>query len=152
MRAVVSRVLSASVTMRDGAAAGRTRATGPGLLVLLGVGTDDDEARAAKLVEKILALRIFPNAEGKFDRSALDVRAEILLISQFTLYGSLKGGRRPDFTAAARPEIARPLYERVASLFAASGLTIKTGEFGASMAVESVNDGPVTLWVDSDLF
>lgn len=152
MRAVVSRVLSASVTMRDGAAAGEERATGPGLLVLLGVGTGDDEARAASLVEKILALRIFPNAEGKFDRSALDVRAEILLVSQFTLYGSLKGGRRPDFTAAARPEIARPLYERVAALFAASGLTIKTGEFGASMAVESVNDGPVTLWVDSDLF
>ena len=152
MKAVIARVLSASVTLRDGAAAGERRATGPGLLVLLGVGHGDGEAQAAKLVDKILALRIFPNAEGKFDRSVVDVRGEILLISQFTLFGSMKGGRRPDFTMAARPEHARPLYERAAALFAASGLTVKTGEFGASMAVESINDGPVTLVVETDLF
>ena len=152
MKAVVSRVLSASVALRDGAAAGQRRAIGPGLLVLLGVGVGDGEAQAAKLVEKTLALRIFSNDAGKFDLSVIDVRGELLVVSQFTLLASLKGGRRPDFAAAARPEIARPLYERAVALFAASGLAVKTGEFGASMAVESVNDGPVTLWVDTDLF
>jgi D-tyrosyl-tRNA(Tyr) deacylase len=148
----VTRVERAAVTLRDGEFSGQTRATGTGLLVLLGVGPSDGEDQARKLVEKILALRIFPNAEGKFDRSVTDVRGEILLVSQFTLYGSLKGGRRPDFTGAARPETAKPLYERVAVLLAAGGLTVKTGEFGASMAVDSVNDGPVTLQVDTDLF
>lgn len=152
MRAVVTRVLSASVTLRDGAAAGERRATGPGLLILLGVGHADGEETARKLADKILGLRIFANAEGKFDRAALDVRGEILLISQFTLFASLKGGRRPDFTAAARPETAKPLYEKVARLLADSGLAVKTGEFGASMAVESVNDGPVTVVVDTDFF
>jgi len=152
VRAVVARVERAAVTLRDGARAGERRATGAGLLVLLGVGHGDDDAAARKLVDKTLALRVFPNAEGKFDRSVLDARGEILLISQFTLFGALKGGRRPDFTAAARPELAQPLYERAAALFAASGLTVKTGEFGASMAVESVNDGPVTLWVDTESF
>jgi D-tyrosyl-tRNA(Tyr) deacylase len=152
MRAVVTRVVSAAVTLRDGAAAGQRRAVGRGLLVLLGVGHADDEETARKLVEKILALRIFPNAEGKFDRSVTDERGEILLVSQFTLYGSLKGGRRPDFTAAARPETAQPLYERAGALLAAAGLTIKTGEFGASMAVESINDGPVTIVVDTDQY
>jgi D-tyrosyl-tRNA(Tyr) deacylase len=149
---VAARVSRAAVTLRDGAAAGERRETGRGLLVLLGVGPADSEETARKLADKLLALRVFPNAEGKFDRSVADERGEILLVSQFTLYGSLKGGRRPDFTAAARPETAKPLYERVAVLLAASGLTVKTGEFGASMAVESVNDGPVTLWVDTDLF
>ena len=152
MKAVVTRVERAAVTLRDGAAAGQRRETGRGLLVLLGVGAADGEDAARKLADKILALRIFSNAEGKFDRSVTDERGEVLLISQFTLYGSLKGGRRPDFTAAARPETAKPLYERVAALLAAGGLTVKTGEFGASMAVESVNDGPVTLWVDTDLY
>lgn len=152
MKAVVTRVERAAVTLRDGAAAGERRETGRGLLVLLGVGAADGEDAARKLADKILALRIFSNAEGKFDRSVTDERGDILLISQFTLYGSLKGGRRPDFTAAARPETAKPLYERVAALLAAGGLTVKTGEFGASMAVESVNDGPVTLWVDTDAF
>lgn len=152
MKAVVTRVERAAVTLRDGAAAGERRETGRGLLVLLGVGTGDDEAQARKLADKILALRIFPNAEGKFDRSVADEGGEILLISQFTLCASLKGGRRPDFAAAARPEAAKPLYERVAALLAAGGLTVKTGEFGASMAVESVNDGPVTLWVDTASF
>lgn len=152
MKAVVSRVLSASVTLRDGAAAGERREIGPGLLVLVGVGRGDGEEHVAKLADKILALRVFSNDEGKFDRSVADVRGELLVVSQFTLLASLKGGRRPDFTAAARPELARPLYERVASRLAASGLAVKTGEFGASMAVESVNDGPVTLVVDTDLF
>ena len=152
MRAVVSRVSSAGVTLRDGPRAGESRAIGQGLLILLGVGEQDDEALAKKTAEKILGLRVFSNAEGKFDLSISDTHGEILLVSQFTLYGSLKGGRRPDFTAAARPEKARPLYERVAAALAASGLTVRTGEFGASMAVESVNDGPVTVWVDTDCF
>lgn len=152
MRAVVTRVERAAVTLRDGTHAGERRETARGFLILLGVGLGDDEASARKLVDKVLALRVFPNAEGKFDRSLSDERGDILLVSQFTLFGSLKGGRRPDFTAAARPELAEPLYRKTAGYFAASGLAVKTGEFGASMAVESVNDGPVTLWVDTDLF
>ena len=152
MKAVVTRVERAAVILRDGPSAGERRETGRGLLVLLGVGQGDGEESARKLVEKILALRIFSNAEGKFDRSVVDERGDILVISQFTLYASLKGGRRPDFTAAARPELAKPLYERVAALFAASGLTVKTGEFGASMSVTSDNDGPVTILVDTDLY
>lgn len=152
MKAVVSRVERAAVTLRDGASAGQRRETGRGLLVLLGVGAADDEAAARKLVDKILALRVFSNAEGKFDRSVSDERGDILLVSQFTLCASLKGGRRPDFTGAARPETAKPLYERVAALLGASGLPVKTGEFGASMSVESANDGPVTILVDTDLF
>ena len=148
MKCVVSRVLTASVLIRDGSCAAEKRSTGAGLLVLLGVGLDDDEASVRKAVDKILALRIFSNDEGKFDKSVVDVKGEILLISQFTLCASLKGGRRPDFTAAARPEKAEPLYRRAAELLAAAGLTVRTGEFGASMAVESVNDGPVTIVLD----
>ena len=152
MKAVVTRVERAAVILRDGAAAGEKRETGRGLLVLLGVGLGDGEESARRLVEKVLALRIFSNPEGRFDRSVADERGDILLISQFTLLASLKGGRRPDFTGAARPDLAKPLYERVAALFAASGLAVKTGEFGASMSVESANDGPVTILVDTDLF
>ncbi len=152
MKAVLTRVLSASVSLRDGAHAGQTRAIGPGLLVLLGIGHEDDEAAAKKLTDKILTLRIFSNAEGKFDKSVAELKGEILLISQFTLYAGLKGGRRPDFTAAARPDKAEPLCRRVAELFAASELTLRTGEFGASMAVESVNDGPVTIVLDTAQF
>ncbi len=152
MKAVAARVERAAVTLRDGPRSGERRETGRGLLILLGVGPADDQGTARKLADKILALRVFSNAEGKFDRSVVDERGEILLVPQFTLYASLKGGRRPDFTGAARPETARPIYERVAALLAASGLTVKTGEFGASMAVESVNDGPVTVLVDTDRF
>lgn len=152
MRAVATRVLSASVVLRDGPRAGETRAIGPGLLVLLGVGHDDDAAAAKKLADKLLALRIFSNAEGRFDKSVLDVKGEILLVSQFTLFANLKGGRRPDFTGAARPDKAEPLCREVAGLLAASGLTVRTGEFGASMAVESVNDGPVTIVADTAQF
>lgn len=152
MKAVATRVLSASVLLRDGAFAGEKRAIGPGLLVLLGVGAEDDEGAVKKLVDKLLALRIFANDEGKFDKSVMDVRGEILLISQFTLCASLKGGRRPDFTTSARPDKAEPLYRRAAQLLAAAGLTVATGEFGASMAVESVNDGPVTIVLDTVSF
>ncbi len=152
MIAVATRVLSASVTLRDGAHAGERRETGAGLLILLGVGLEDDEASARKLVEKILGLRIFSNAEGKFDKSVVDEKGDILLISQFTLLASLKGGRRPDFAAAARPAQAEPLCRLAADLLAASGLTVRTGDFGASMAVESLNDGPVTIVLDTTRF
>lgn len=128
------------------------RETGPGLLVLLGVGPADGEAQAQKLAEKLLNLRVFSNAEGRFDHSVQDVKGELLVISQFTLYGSVKGGRRPDFTGAAKPDLAGPLYERFAALLAASGLRVATGEFGAHMDVESVNDGPVTVLLDTDAF
>ncbi len=152
MKCVVTRVLSSSVLIRDGSRSGERRSIGPGLLILLGVGLEDDEASAKKLIDKILALRIFSNDQGKFDKSVVDIKGEILLISQFTLCASLKGGRRPDFTAAARPEKAEPLYRRAAELLASPGLTLRTGEFGASMAVESVNDGPVTIIVDTAQF
>lgn len=152
MKCVVTRVLSASVLIRDGARSGERRSTGLGLLLLLGVAVDDDEAALKKLVDKVLVLRIFPNDEGKFDKSVMDVKGEMLLISQFTLCASLKGGRRPDFTSAARPDKAEPLYRRAAELFSAAGLTVRTGEFGASMAVESVNDGPVTIVLDTETF
>ena len=152
MRAVATRVESASVTLRDGAAAGQTRAIGPGLLVLLGVGPGDGEEQARKLCDKLLALRIFANEQGKFDRSVVDIRGELLVVSQFTLYGSVKGGRRPDFTGAAKPDVAEPLCRRVAELLSASGLVVKTGEFGAMMSVASVNDGPVTILLDTELF
>lgn len=148
MRAVACRVSRAAVLIDKG----ERRETGPGLLVLLGVGPDDGEEQAKKLAEKLLNLRVFSNDEGKFDRSVLDVKGELLVVSQFTLYGSVKGGRRPDFTGAAKPESAKPLYERFAAILAASGLRVATGEFGAHMDVESVNDGPVTILLDTDAF
>lgn len=148
MRAVACRVSRASVVIDKG----ERRETGPGLLVLLGVGPADGNAQAERLADKLLELRVFSNAEGKFDHSVKDVKGELLVVSQFTLYGSVKGGRRPDFTGAARPELAEPLYERFCARLAASGLRVATGEFGAHMDVESVNDGPVTLLLDTDAF
>lgn len=148
MRAAALRVARAAVVIDKG----ERREIGPGLLVLLGVGPHDDEEQARKLADKLLNLRIFSNAEGKFDLSIQDVKGEILVVSQFTLYGSVKGGRRPDFTGAAKPDLAQPLYERFACLLAASGLRTATGEFGAHMDVESVNDGPVTLLLDTETF
>lgn len=147
MRALLQRVSRASVRVEGFP---EPRAIGPGLVVLLGVGQNDGEAEAKKLAEKLANLRIFSNAAGKFDRSILDEKGEILLVSQFTLYGEAKGGRRPDFTAAARPETARPLCERFAALLRELGLSVKTGEFGAVMQVELVNEGPVTLWLDTE--
>ncbi len=145
MRALVQRVSSASVLLPSG----ERRAIGPGLLILLGVGKGDTEVAARRLSEKILNLRIFSNAEGKFDRSLLDEKGQALVISQFTLFGDPWQGRRPDFTAAAGPAEAEPLYRRFAVFIEEAGVTVRTGEFGAHMAVESVNDGPVTLWVDT---
>lgn len=145
VRALVQRVTRAAVRLPEGT----ERKTGPGLLILLGVGKGDAEPDALKLAEKAARLRIFSNAEGKFDRCVLDEKGEVLVISQFTLYGDARGGRRPDFTSAAAPDLAKPLYGRFVQALRGLGLSVQTGEFGAHMAVESVNDGPVTLWLDT---
>lgn len=145
MRAVVQRVSESSVTV-EGELVG---AIGPGLMVLLGVGEGDGPADADYLVEKISGLRIFRDAEGKMNRSVEETGGAILLISQFTLHGDCRRGRRPSFVAAAPPETAIPLYERAAETFRARGLTVATGVFGAHMTVSLVNDGPVTILLDS---
>ena len=146
MRALIQRVSRAAVSFPDGA----PRAIGRGYLILLGIGKGDTEDAAKRLAEKIVNLRIFSNADGKFDFSLLAEKGEALVISQFTLFGQAKGGRRPDFTAAAAPDLAKPLYEAFARLLSGHGVAVKTGEFGAHMQVESVNDGPVTLWLDTE--
>jgi D-tyrosyl-tRNA(Tyr) deacylase len=123
---------------------------GAGLLVLLGVGKNDEAAAADYLAEKIVGLRIFEDDNGKMNVSALDQRAEMLVVSQFTLYGDVRRGKRPSFDAAARPEEARKLYEYFVSKIRATGLRCETGEFQAMMEVELVNQGPVTILLDSD--
>ena len=146
MRAVLTRVKSASVTV-DGSVIGQI---GQGFLILLGVTHEDTEAQAVKLADKLMDLRIFEDENGKMNRSLEDVGGQVLVVSQFTLYGNCKKGRRPEFLAAARPEIAIPLYEKFIALCRDKGFSVETGEFGAEMLVESVNDGPVTLIVDTD--
>ena len=146
MRAVLTRVKSASVTV-DGSVIGQI---GQGFLILLGVTHEDTEAQAVKLADKLMGLRIFEDENGKMNRSLEDVGGQVLVVSQFTLYGNCKKGRRPEFLAAARPEIAIPLYEKFIALCRDKGFHTETGEFGAEMLVESVNDGPVTLIVDTD--
>jgi len=137
VRAVVQRVSRASSTPGG--------AIGPGLCVLLGIAEGDEEATAVRLAEKIARLRIFENAEGKFDRSLLDSGRAALVVSQFTLIADTAKGNRPSFSGAARPEQAIPLYERFADALRALGVHVETGVFGARMAVEIVNDGPVTI-------
>ena len=146
MRAVLTRVKSASVTV-DGSVIGQI---GQGSLILLGVTHEDTEAQAVKLADKLMGLRIFEDENGKMNRSLEDVGGQVLVVSQFTLYGNCKKGRRPEFLAAARPEIAIPLYEKFIALCRDKGFSVETGEFGAEMLVETVNDGPVTLIVDTD--
>ncbi len=145
MRAVVQRVSEASVTV-DGRVVG---AIGRGFLVLLGVTHGDGEAEALWLARKIAGLRIFEDEAGKFNRSLADVGGAMLVVSQFTLYGDARKGRRPSFTDAARPEHAEPLCDRFVELLRAEGVPVETGVFGAMMAVQLVNDGPVTLWLDT---
>ena len=140
MRALVQRVSEASVTV-DGKEVARI---GPGLLVLLGVRGGDTEAQADRLAAKLLALRIFEDADGKMNLSVRDVEGELLCVSQFTLYGDARKGNRPSFVDAAPPEDAEPLYERVREALGAQG-----GVFGARMAVSLANDGPVTLLIES---
>ena len=139
LRALIQRVARASVT----AGGERVAAIGPGLLVLLGVHRDD-EAAADRLARKLLALRVFDDAEGRLNRSVTDVEGEVLCVSQFTLYGDASRGNRPSFASAAPPEQAEPLYERARAALGAQG-----GRFGARMAIELVGDGPVTLLVEA---
>jgi D-tyrosyl-tRNA(Tyr) deacylase len=146
VRAVVQRVAEASVSV-DGAIVG---AIGPGLLILLGVADADTPAVADAFAEKIATLRIFPNEAGKFDRSLIDVGGEALVVSQFTLFADTRRGRRPSFTGAGRPERAAPLVERFADALRARGIRTATGVFGAMMRVSLVNDGPVTIVLDTD--
>jgi D-tyrosyl-tRNA(Tyr) deacylase len=123
-------------------------AIGPGLCVLLGVAQTDTEALASKLAGRLAKLRIFPDEEGRFDRSVVDVGGSILLVSQFTLIADTSAGNRPSFSAAARPDQAEPLYEHVAAELRALGIRVETGRFGAHMEVSLVNDGPVTIVLD----
>ena len=146
MRAVVQRVSRCKVTV-EGRIVGEI---GPGLLVLLGVGKADTEAAADYLAEKIIGLRIFEDAAEKMNLSVLDKRGEVLVVSQFTLYGDVRRGKRPSFDSAARPEEARRLYEYFVQKIRAAGLRCETGEFQAMMEVELVNDGPVTIILDSE--
>jgi D-tyrosyl-tRNA(Tyr) deacylase len=124
---------------------GERRPIGRGLVVLLGVGPGDDEAEASRLAAKIAHLRVFPDERGRFDRSLLEIGGEALVVSQFTLFGDCRKGRRPDFTSAAKPETAEPLYRAFAGALAGLGVPTRTGEFGADMRVELVNEGPVTI-------
>lgn len=145
MRILLQRVSRASVSV----AGEPDRAVGRGLLALVGVGPEDDEGTARRLAEKTANLRVFENEAGKFDRSLLDVGGGALVVSQFTLYGDASKGRRPDFTGAARPERAEPLVRAYAEALAGQGVPVQTGTFGAHMDVALVNDGPVTIWLDS---
>jgi D-aminoacyl-tRNA deacylase len=146
MRAVLQRVSRAKVTVND-AVTGEIAA---GLMILLGVGHDDTSPTAAAMAEKIANLRIFEDPHGKMNLSLLDVRGAALVVSQFTLYGDARGQRRPSFMAAASPEIAKALYEEFCGTLAALGITVATGVFQAVMSVELVNEGPVTILLDSD--
>ena len=145
MRAVVQRVSRAQVAV-NGEIAGKI---GLGLLVLLGVGRDDTEADATYLAEKIGGLRVFEDAEGKMNRSAQDVDGSVLAVSQFTLYGDVRRGKRPSFDDAAPPEKARQLYEFFVEQIRAAGLRCETGRFQEMMKVELANEGPVTILLDS---
>jgi D-tyrosyl-tRNA(Tyr) deacylase len=121
-----------------------------GFLVLLGVAPDDDEATATSLAAKIVALRLFPDAEGRMNRSLADIGGAVLCVSQFTLYGDVRRGNRPSFTAAAEPSLASALYDRFCSAVEAHGVRCERGVFGAHMNVDLTNDGPVTLLLDTD--
>jgi D-tyrosyl-tRNA(Tyr) deacylase len=145
MRAVVQRVSRAQVTV-NGEMAGEI---GLGLLVLLGVGRDDTEDDATYLAEKIAGLRVFEDAQGKMNRSVRDAGGSVLAVSQFTLYGDVRRGKRPSFDAAAPPEKARSLYEFFVEQIRTAGLRCETGRFQETMKVELVNEGPVTILLDS---
>lgn len=141
MRAVVQRVTRASSTPGG--------AIGAGLCVLLGIATTDTERDSARLAGKVASLRIFENAEGKFDRSLVDTGGDALVVSQFTLLADTRKGNRPSFSHAAPPGLAEPLYEHFCSSLRALGVTVETGVFGARMNVELSNDGPVTIVIES---
>ncbi|MDQ2775435.1 MAG: D-aminoacyl-tRNA deacylase [Acidobacteriota bacterium] len=141
MRALVQRVSEASVTVDDNVVG----QIGCGVLVFLGVGRDDDNLRAEQLARKVAQLRIFPDQEGRMNRNVADVSGEMLIVSQFTLYGDTRKGNRPSYSEAARPEIAKELYEYFVNVCRNRGIHVSTGVFQAHMKVHLVNDGPVTL-------
>lgn len=145
MRVVVQRVSHASVTI-DGEVVGRI---GRGLLILVGINKTDGEAEITFLADKLVNLRIFPDDDDKMNRSLMDIQGELLVVSQFTLYGDCRKGRRPSFIDAAGPDHAIPVYERFVARLRESGLNVETGRFGANMQVDLQNDGPVTLIIDS---
>ncbi len=146
MKAVIQRVSRASVRV-DGETIGKINR---GYTVLLGIAQGDQDKDLEWIVDKICNLRVFPNNIGKFDKSLLDINGEVLLVSQFTLFGDCRKGRRPGFDSAAPPEIAIPFYEKSISLFKAKGVKTECGKFAAMMEVELINDGPVTLILDSN--
>ena len=148
MRAILQRVSKGKVTIENQV----TGVISSGLVILLGIGHGDTEMELDLMISKIINLRIFSDAEGKFNLSALDVKAEILVISQFTLYADCRKGRRPGFTDAARPEMAAPMCDDFVKKIQEAGLTVQTGIFGADMLVEIHNSGPVTIWLDSEEF
>ena len=144
MRVLLQRVTRAEVRVDD-------RVTGRidrGFLLLVGITHDDDEARLTWMADKLVGLRLFQDADDKMNLALADVGGAVLVVSQFTLYGDASKGRRPSFIDAARPEVAIPLYERFIALLRARGLQVETGEFGAMMQVDLINDGPVTLWLE----
>ena len=144
MRALVQRVTRASVAVEE--VVGRIE---KGLVVFVGIGQDDEDEDARYVVEKVVNLRIFDDEDGRFDVSALDAAAQLLVVSQFTLYADVRKGRRPSFTDAAPPEKAQALFDRTVGLFRETGLQVETGRFQQRMVVDIQNDGPVTLMVDS---
>jgi D-aminoacyl-tRNA deacylase len=146
MRAVVQRVSRAKVTV-EGKITGEI---GTGLMILLGVGKTDNAALAAAMAEKVANLRIFEDSAAKMNLSLLDVKGSALVVSQFTLYGDARGQRRPSFVAAAPPELAKKLYEEFCKALRKLGIIVQTGIFQATMSVELVNEGPVTILLDSD--
>lgn len=145
MRAVIQRVKRARVTV-EGSVVGNI---GPGIVVLLGVGKDDNDSDINYMVEKIPNLRIFEDEQGKMNKSLIETGGEILLVSQFTLYGDCRKGRRPGFTDAAGPEKGNAFYQQVVKELKAKGIRVETGVFQAEMLVEIINDGPVTILLDS---
>ena len=149
MRGLVQRVLQASVTIASGEAAAEVVGSiGPGLCVLVGVTHDDTEVNARKLADKIWGLRVIDDDNGVMNRSIADTGGEVLIVSQFTLYGDTSGGRRPSWINAARPEHAEPLVQRVVDHLRQAGATVATGRFRTEMRVSLINDGPVTLLLE----
>ncbi|MSQ41116.1 MAG: D-tyrosyl-tRNA(Tyr) deacylase [Dehalococcoidia bacterium] len=146
MRLLLQRVAQAAVRGDQGLIA----EIGPGLVVFVAIREGDNEEDARYVADKALRLRIFPDAEQRFNLSALDVGAQVLIVSQFTLYADTRKGRRPSFSEAAPPDVARAMFQQVVDLFQESGLTVATGRFQEHMVVEVHNDGPVTIWLDSE--
>jgi D-tyrosyl-tRNA(Tyr) deacylase len=148
VRVLVQRVSRAAVRIREGGSSRVAGEIGRGFLLLVGFTHADGDEQVAWMADKVLGLRVFPDAEEKMNLALADVGGSLLVVSQFTLYGDAQKGRRPSFIDAARPETAIPLYERFVAALRARDVRVESGEFGASMEVELVNDGPVTLWLE----